>query len=333
MRNACCTTIAPTGSVSIIAGCSSGIEPIFSLSYRRRALDGCEFDQIHPLLDKLGQRDGWLTKAVRKELSEGVPASEIHGIPLALAEVAVTAHEIHPDWHVRMQAAVQGYVDNAVSKTVNLPADATIAGVDRVFRMAFKLNCKGITVYRDASRSGQTFTKAENAKVTPPTATTTVPRVRGSVTEGKTHKFRMGCGTLFVTVNRDDAGLCEVFANLGKAGGCPSQSEATCRAVSAALRSGVRPEVLIEQLRGIRCLSTCAARQDNDDIQVLSCPDAIARAIEMAAAGKVNPAVPEDPARAAPATTADRLCPRCERPMRKDAGCFVCDGCLHSSCG
>lgn len=331
MRNACCTTIAPTGSVSIIAGCSSGIEPIFSLAYRRRALDGHEFDQLHPLLERLGMREGWLNDNVRRALFEGVPASQIPGIPATLARVLVTAHQISPEWHVRMQAAVQEHVDNAVSKTVNLPADATVADVDKVFRSAFKLRCKGITVYRDACRSGQTLSKARQADAITPAAKGGMPRARGCVTEGKTYKFRMGCGTLFVTVNQDKTGLAEVFANLGKAGGCPSQSEATCRAVSAALRSGVRPEVLIEQLRGIRCLSTCTARKDNADIQVLSCPDAIAKAIEMATAGKTDPAMPEALTKAVPSSVG-RSCPRCQHPMRKDSGCLVCDRCLHSSC-
>jgi ribonucleoside-diphosphate reductase alpha chain len=333
MRNACCTTIAPTGSVSIIAGCSSGIEPIFSLSYRRRALDGHEFDQLHPLLERLGKRDGWLNDSVRKALFDGVPASQIQGIPAKLADVLVTAHEISPEWHVRMQAAVQEHVDNAVSKTVNLPAAATVADVDKIFGSAFRLGCKGITVYRDASRAGQNFTRAGEAKTVRSSAPRISPRARGTVTEGKTYKFRMGCGTLFVTVNRDEVGLSEAFCNLGKPGGCPSQSEATCRAVSVALRSGVRPEVLIEQLRGIRCLSTCTARKENGDIKVLSCPDAIATAIEQEVTDNGSPPGLQTPPEAAPLAAAGRLCPRCQHPMRKDAGCLVCDKCLHNSCG
>ena len=137
----------------------------------------------------------------------------------------------------------------------------------------------------------------------------------------------MGCGTLFVTVNRDEHGLCEVFSNLGKAGGCPSQSEATCRAVSTALRSGVAPEVLIEQLKGIRCLSTSVARKDNKGVNVLSCPDAIAKAIEEAMDESVKHA-------SVPATiTNTRKCPHCQQPMRRDSGCSICDACLYDSCG
>jgi len=327
MRNATVTTIAPTGSISIIAGCSSGIEPIYSLAFRRRALEGQEFTQVHPLLERIGHGGGWMTDSVRQALVEGAPVTQILAIPSGVAEALVTAHEVPPEWHVRMQAAFQQNVDNAVSKTVNLPNDAGVAEVDKVFRMAFELGCKGITVYRDGSRSGQTLTlSAENRKETIVSNNGSTPRNRGRVTSGQTFKYRMGCGTLFVTVNRDENGLCEVFANLGKAGGCPSQSEATCRAISTALRSGVSPKELIEQLRGIRCLSTAAARKGDSTIKVLSCPDAIARAIEESTGGSPNRSTPGK-------HPAGRTCPFCGSAMRREAGCFVCDSCLHNSCG
>jgi ribonucleoside-diphosphate reductase alpha chain len=133
----------------------------------------------------------------------------------------------------------------------------------------------------------------------------------------------MGCGTLFATVNQDELGLCEVFANLGKAGGCPSQSEATCRVISIALRSGVDPRVLIEQLRGIRCLSTAMARKTTSDIDVLSCPDAIARAIEEALGEEVSLIE----------SSTGKKCPDCGRGLRLEAGCVVCDSCGYSKCG
>jgi ribonucleoside-diphosphate reductase alpha chain len=320
MRNACCTTIAPTGSLSILAQCSAGIEPIYSLACRRLALDGREFIYVHPLLERVGQREGWMTDAARGALLKGVPAREIQGIPRPLAEALVAAHEVSAEWHVRIQAAFQQHVDNAVSKTVNLPTDASAADVDKVFRMAFELGCKGTTVYRDGARQGQTFSKACGHADTPKAHSRT-PRPRPRVTAGMTIKFRMGCGTLFVTVNHDEQGMCEVFANLGKAGGCPSQSEATCRAVSAALRSGVEPKVFIEQLRGIRCPSTVIARKNGDDVNVLSCPDAIARAIEEAMGA---------PAQTGPIAF-DNTCPDCGAVLRKQEGCLVCT-CGFSKC-
>ncbi len=325
MRNAAVTTIAPTGSISIIARCSSGIEPIYSLAYRRRALEGQEFVQVHPLLEKIGRSGGWITDSVHQALVDGNSAVQIPALPSGLADALVTAHEVTAEWHVRMQAAFQQNVDNAVSKTVNLPHCASTAEVDKVFRMAFELGCKGVTVYRDGARRGQTFSTGTD-KDTVVQNNGSTPRTRCRVTSGQTFKFRMGCGTLFVTVNQDENGLCEVFANLGKAGGCPSQSEATCRAISTALRSGVSSRELIEQLRGIRCLSTAAARKGDSTIKVLSCPDAIARAIEESTGGSPNRSAPGKHA-------AGRACPFCSHRMRSEAGCFLCDDCLYSSCG
>jgi ribonucleoside-diphosphate reductase alpha chain len=255
MRNAACTTIAPTGSISIIAECSSGIEPIFAFATRRRILDGEEFIELHPLLEKLGTEGNWLTDRVRNQLSQGIPPREIPEIPRELADILVTAHEVAPEWHVRIQAAFQKYTDNAVSKTVNLPVDATIGDVDAVYRLAFERGCKGITVYRDNTRENQVIAVAHTADQ--PSIEMLSPRPRPRKTTGQTIKARTGCGTLFISVNKDENGLCEVFANLGKAGGCPSQSEATCRAVSAALRCGVDPRVLIEQLDRCAFLSGC----------------------------------------------------------------------------
>lgn len=320
MRNAACTTIAPTGSISILAGCSSGIEPVFKFAYERTALDNQKFTELHPLIETIGKRDGWLDDNVRSKLIEGVLPEKIKEIPEHLSSVMVTAHQVDPKWHVKLQAAFQSHVDNAVSKTVNLPADAKPQDVDEIYKLAFKLGCKGITVYRDNARDGQVF-KAVDKNAQQNTSHTLKPRQR--ITSGETIKYRIGCGTLFVTVNKDENGLCEVFANLGKAGGCPSQSEATCRAVSAALRSGVKPEVLIEQLKSIRCLSTIAARKTNKQIDVLSCPDAIAKALQQATG---QPAKSEK-------VPSIRRCPDCGFALRKEASCHVCDNCGFSKCG
>jgi len=322
MRNAACTTIAPTGSISIIAECSSSIEPLYTLAYRRRALDGEEFIQIHPLLEKLGTEQGWLSEDVQNRLIEGHAARDIPEIPKRLSDVLVTAHEISPDWHLKIQGTFQKYVDNAVSKTVNLPSDASVEEVDRVFQQAYDRGCKGITAYRDQSREGQVVSAVKIEERSSQSSLRDL-RPRTQITTGQTHKYRMGCGTLFVTVNQDKQGVCEVFANLGKAGGCPSQSEATCRAVSAALRSGVDPNVMIDQLAGIRCLSAATARKANKGVDVLSCPDAIARALRMTL-GQVDVETE---------TLFRRVCEECGRTMRREANCVVCDFCGDSKCG
>lgn len=320
MRNAAVTTIAPTGTISLIAGCNGGIEPVFSIVSERKALDDEKFIQINPLVEELGIQQGWLSKKVRDLLSQGVAPGDIPEIPQKLSSVLVTAHEVSPEWHVRIQATFQKYTDNAVSKTVNLPTSATVEDVDVVFRLAHKLGCKGTTVYRNDSRENQVISTARK-KV--PNSQKIEPRSRPRKTKGQTIKFRMGCGTLFVNVNEDDNGLCEVFANLGKAGGCPAQSEATCRVVSAALRSGVDPEVLIEQLKGIRCLSTITQRKENKEITVLSCPDAIGRAIEESLGQKNEVAI----------ISVSNKCPKCSYPLRRESQCKICINCGYNNCG
>jgi len=321
MRNAAVTTIAPTGTISIISRCSSGIEPVFNFAYKRRALDGEEFLQIHPLLEKLGKQQGWLNDKVKMELLAGVDIKEIPEIPEKLAEVLVTSQKIDPVWHVKIQAAFQKNIDNAVSKTVNLPEKATIEDVDKILQLAFDLKTKGITVYRDNCRQNQVMSAVNNS--TELTADLNSPRYRPEKTTGTTIKAKTGCGSLFITINKDDKGLFEIFTNLGKAGGCPSQSEATARILSIALRSGIDPKTLIEQLKGIRCLSTVARKNTNNEINVLSCPDAIARALEDVTGDGFISAT----------ETFIRKCPECKSKLRREAGCNVCDNCGFSKCG
>jgi ribonucleoside-diphosphate reductase alpha chain len=283
------------------------------------SIPGDEFVQLHPLIEKLGTEQGWMNPQVRAKLMSGSEPSEINGIPRCLTEVLVTAHEIAPEWHVRMQAAFQAHVDNAVSKTVNLPTHATAEDVDKIFKLAYQLRCKGITVYRDNSRNNQVLSSVRNSDGSASGA----PRPRPRITFGQTSKFRMGCGTLFVTVNRDQEGICEVFANLGKAGGCPSQTEATCRAVLITLRSGVDFKIMIDQLHRIKCMSAAVAKKSDKGVDVLSCPDAIARALQEAQASKGTNIEPPF----------CRICDECHHPIRWEARCAVCDFCGHSNCG
>jgi len=318
MRNAAVTTIAPTGSISRIAGCSSGIEPIFQMA-KSKIQNGQRLIKLHPLVEELGTRGGSLLDSVRHRLGQGVSPRDIPEIPSRISQAMVTAYQVVPEWHVRIQAAFQEFTDNAVSKTIDLPSEAEVHEVDRAFRLTYELGCKGTTVYRDASRVDEDQVSSVREKAIHR------PRQRIRKTKGHTTKFRMGCGTLFVTVNKDRYGLCEVFANLGKAGGCPSQSEAMCRSVSAALRCGVDPKVLAEQLRGIRCLSTIAERKTNKNIDVLPCPDAIARAIDDALEEDCESTV----------ISIVHKCPDCGEPLRKELGCIFCDNgdCGYAKCG
>lgn len=288
IRNATTTTIAPTGSISIIAGASSGIEPLFALCYFRNVMDNDKLVEVNPLFKEYLEREGIYSEELMEKVAEKGSLKDIPEIPEYIKQIFVTAHDISPDWHIKMQAAFQNHVDNAVSKTVNFRHDATKEEVEEAYILAYKLGCKGVTIYRDGSREGQVLNigKLEN-KEKEEAATTSInnngiiPRPRPKTTMGITEKVKIGCGNLYITANYDEQGICEVFTNLGRAGGCPSQSEATSRLISIALRAGISAEAIIEQLKGIRCHSTLRQRGKGDTgINVLSCPDAIGRTLE-----------------------------------------------------
>jgi ribonucleoside-diphosphate reductase alpha chain len=341
LRNATVTTIAPTGTLSILAGVSSGVEPMFAYAYVRNVMDNTHLVETNEILKEKLQAEGLYTDELMKEVAEKGTLSHVKGIPEEIRRVFVCAHDVSPTWHVKMQAAFQEHTDNAVSKTVNFPKDATREEVAEVYMLAYQLDCKGITIYRDGSRSEQVLNiggvkKEEEAKEPAPVSAAPghiVPRPRPDVTMGYTEKVKIGCGNLYITVNYDENGVCEVFTNTGRAGGCPSQSEATARLVSVALRSGMDMEVIIQQLKGIRCPSTI--RQQG--LGVTSCPDAIAKAIEKvkkaAAAGSIPVPVPA----AAPAGEGDgktaKFCPECGARLEHEGGCVTCRDCGYSKCG
>jgi len=161
MRNATITTIAPTGSISIIAGCSSGIEPLFAVSFMRKVLEGTRLFEINPLFEMTAKVRGFYSAGLLEEIARTGSVQGIRGVPEDVKRVFVTALDIKPEWHVRMQAAFQKYTDNAVSKTVNLPSDARVEDVEKVFWLAYRLKCKGITVYRYGSKPEQVLNIGE----------------------------------------------------------------------------------------------------------------------------------------------------------------------------
>lgn len=333
LRNATTTTIAPTGTLSIIAGVSSGIEPLFALSYIRNVMDNEELVETNPLFRQVALQNGFYTEELMRTIAAKGTIKGMAEIPEALQGVFVTAHDISPEWHVRMQAAFQKYTDNAVSKTVNLSSRATREDVKAVFDLAQATGCKGVTIYRDGSRDLQVLNigkvngkepSARDSAPAQPSQAVFAPRPRPEVTTGFTEKVKIGCGTIFITVNYDQHGICEVFTNTGRAGGCPSQSEATARLVSIALRSGMDANAIIDQLKGIRCHSTIRQK----DLKVLSCPDAIGKVIERvlkfqngerADNNAVSPAVIE-------------ACPECGRAVEHEGGCVICRSCGFSKC-
>ncbi|NOR11119.1 MAG: vitamin B12-dependent ribonucleotide reductase [Desulfovibrionaceae bacterium] len=314
MRNATTTTIAPTGTISIIAGTSSGIEPIFAVSFLRKVLDGQELLEVHSIFREISQQRGCYSEELMKEIAEKGTIQEIEGIPEDMKRLFVTAHDINPEWHIRIQGAFQKYTDNAVSKTINFPHSATREDVREAYLLAYHLGCKGLTIYRDGSRDQQVLNIQRRPE--PPQVE---PRPRPEQTYGVTKRMNTGCGKLYVTLNSDEFGPCEVFAQMGKAGGCASsQIEATGRLISLALRSGVKPDSIMKQLMGIRCPSP--VWQEGE--MVLSCSDAIARALIDHCQSSFTYMV-----------AAMGACPDCGATVEHEGGCIVCRSCGFSRCG
>ena len=265
IRNCTLTTVAPTGSGAIVSRVTSGVEPIFATSYKRRVKenDGYgktfkEYTVYHPIIEKLFGTD------------EDLP------------EYVVTSHNIDPYFRVRMQGTIQKYIDSSISSTVNLPEEITVDTIADIYMTAYEAGLKGITVYREGSREGILVTDAEeqNNEVNDLASETAVeksPRSRPTQTSGVTRRIRTGEGTLYITINEDENGLCEVFTTIGKAGGnAAAQSEAISRLISLSLRSGLDPHAIVRQLKGISGPNPTW----EDGRLILSTPDAIGKALD-----------------------------------------------------
>ena len=347
LRNATVTTIAPTGTLSILAGCSSGVEPVFAYVFVRNIMDGTELVEVNPILKQVLQDKGLYSEALMRKIAQAGSLAHISEIPAEIRRIFVCSHDVSPLYHVKMQAAFQKYTDNAVSKTVNFTNDATTAEVEEVYQLAYRLGCKGVTIYRDGSRDSQVLNigSVNKTGIAPcPTCgeddgyrCDIKPRPRPEVTMGLTERMKIGCGNLYVTVNYDENGICEVFTSTGKAGGCASQSEATARLVSISLRAGISTDEILEQLRGIRCPST--VRHAN--LQCTSCPDAIARVVKKTAdmlAAQQQGGIPCTLPKAsggthdAPQAHPTKVCPECGVALEHEGGCVICRSCGYSKC-
>ena len=327
-RNASRTTIAPTGSLSIIANCSSGIEPLFALSYVRHILEGEEFIEVNPYFEEAAKKGGFYSPELMKQLAEGKSLKNIEGVPEEAKRLFVTAHDISPEWHVKMQAVFQKFTDSAVSKTVNFPHDATPDDVAKVYMLAYREGLKGITIYRDRSRESQVLTLGEGVKKAEGKL---APRKRPKVTRGVTERVNTGCGYIYVTVNFDSKGISEVFTTLGKAGGCAAaQLEAISRLTSVALRSGIDIDSIVKHLRGIRCPSI-AWEQGH---AILSCADAIASVLEKYAKKEETASNSDKPSKNPDMVQSwAGQCPDCGGPLIYQEGCNICLACGFTKCG
>jgi ribonucleoside-diphosphate reductase alpha chain len=339
LRNACILTVPPVGSGSVLAGTTSGVEPMFALSYFRRSksLSKGEFKVYHPLV-------GEYIEKYNLQSEKDLP------------KTFVTSHEIEPEMRVRMQAAIQKHIDSCISSTVNLPSDITLDEVEKIYFLAWKLGCKGITVYREGSREGILVTEDQvkaqqtNNESKLPTQTqdegmkkthhpnpisslrpTQMPEIkpikRPQLLQGFTEVIKTGYGNLYVTVNTYDGRPFEVFVQIGKSGySTMADAEAAGRLVSLALRSGISVKDVVEQLEGIGGSSPVFS----EGKLVMSIPDAIATVLK-------NHFVQssENEAETAKRTMDLNLerCPDCgDRALAFEQGCMTCRSCGFSKC-
>jgi ribonucleoside-diphosphate reductase alpha chain len=328
LRNATVTTIAPTGTISIIANASSGVEPLFAVSFVRQVLDNNKLVDVNPQFERVAREQGFFSEALMQRIAEHGTIHDMEEIPEEVRRVFVTAHDITPEVHIEMQAGFQRHTDNAVSKTVNFSNSATVEDVEKVFLLAYRMDCKGVTIYRDGSRDMQVLStgKTETETVVAhedKKGAKLIKRERPKALKGWTYQMQTGCGPLYVTVNEDRAGLFELFTTMGKAGGCAaSQCEAIGRMVSLAWRSGVQARQVIKQLLGI----SCHAQSGFGDNKILSCADAVAKAIQMhmkLSGAEID--IEEKPFERG-------ACPECGGVVEHEGGCMVCRVCAYSEC-
>jgi ribonucleoside-diphosphate reductase alpha chain len=328
LRNSTVTTIAPTGTISIIAGASSGIEPIFAVSYIRTVMDNTKMVEVHPQFEKLAKKRGFYSQELMERIAETGTIQDFDEIPADVKEIFVTAHDTAPEDHVRMQAVWQKHTDNAVSKTINLPHDATVDDVRKAYLLAYQLGCKGVTVYRDGCRADQVLSTgstasphAAGAPAEPAAPPVQKMKDRPEMLTGTTTKIKTGYGNLYITVNTLDGRPFEVFAQIGKSGySTMADTEAICRLISLGLRSGIPVANIVEQLKGIGGSSPVFG---NGGL-ISSIPDAIAIILH-AQFGEGKKLTKE-------LDLSLEFCPDCGARIEHESGCVICRGCGFSKC-
>ncbi len=336
IRNATLTTIAPTGTLSMIMDTSGGVEPQFSLVYVKNVMDGEKLLYVNKHLENMLKERGIYTKELMEKISDNGTLHDIDEIPEDIKKVYVVSHDISPEWHIRMQAAFQKYTDNAVSKTINFAREATKDDIRIAYELAYDLGCKGITVYRDGSRENQVLNVGTKVNDGTKAQSVLEPRKRPEVTAGITQRMHTGCGHLYVTINSDEHGACELFTQMGKVGGCASaQLEGIARLVSISLRANIDIDSIIKHLKGIRCPSPMW----NKGKLITSCSDAVAQALEnyrniygnktitnFEVQETENEEVVETP------MGMMKTCPECGSSIEHAEGCLKCNSCGWSKC-
>jgi ribonucleoside-diphosphate reductase alpha chain len=287
-------------------------------------MDGTRMLDINPIFAARARELGFYSEDLMKQVAAERSIGQMNEIPDEIRALFLTAADVSPEEHIRMQAVFQEHCDSSVSKTINLPESADRNDVRTAFELAYRLGCKGVTVYRDNSRPDQVLAsvstksrEGETIALSPPAAV----EERPTSLPGFTEKIRTGYGNLYVTVNTQDGRPFEVFAHIGKSGySTMADTEAICRLISLALRSHVPIGQIIKQLRGIGGSSQVFS----NGARVTSIPDAIAQVLERR--------FKDEAARTAVPHQAAEMCPECGAAMKLDSGCYLCTFCGYSTC-
>ncbi|UCF34968.1 MAG: vitamin B12-dependent ribonucleotide reductase [Phycisphaerales bacterium] len=296
MRNATCTTVAPTGTISIIAGCSGGIEPLYSLAFLRNVLRGQEKNltqmvEVNPIFEGVARDRGLFSEGLMERLATDGTLANLPGVPDDVRRVFVCAHDVAPEWHVRMQAAFQTHCDASISKTINFPNDAPVGAIEEIYQLAYDLRCKGVTVYRDGCRDHQPMALRDSKEVNedggkskpqegpqPAVPPALHPAVLPEITSGIRIRQLTPFGNMHINITVDPKSEreLEVFAQLGKGGDLAnSDLEAICRMVSLWLRSGGSIQHVIQQMRGIGSSLQVSTKEG----KIMSLADGLGRAL------------------------------------------------------
>jgi len=321
-RNATTTTIAPTGTLSIIAGCSSGIEPLFGLCFVRNVMDGEKLVEVNPYFKQVLEEQELYSESLMQTIAQTGSIQQLDLFDPKTKKIFVTAMDIEPEYHLKMQAAFQRFTDNAVSKTVNLPHHATQEDIWQIYWLAYQLGCKGVTVYRDGCKSSQVLCTGSTEKSKKLGQKSSQVKDRPDVVYGFTQKVKTGLGTLYLTINEMDGKPFEVFATIGKSGrSITAKAEAIGRLVSLALRSGVEVEEIVRQLKGIGGEHPIFQKTE----LLLSIPDAVAWVLEQRylQTGKKSSVKP---------SLNNPLCPECGGSLQFQEGCYLCPECGYTKC-
>jgi len=326
-RNATTTTIAPTGTLSIIAGCSSGIEPLFALAFSRNVMDGERLMEANPYFEEALKVSQAHSKTLMEDVAKKGSVAHMEHVPEDIRRVFVTAHDVAPQWHLKMQAAFQKYTDNAVSKTVNLPHEATQQDIWNIYWMAYEMGCKGVTVYRDGCRADQVLCTGETPGAKPAEPKKPINGVvdvkkRPDVVYGFTQKVKTGFGDLYLTINEMDGKPFEVFAVIGKSGQSRmAKAEAIGRLVSLLFRSGIGVRPVVAQLEGIGGEYSVFTKKR----LLKSIPDAMAYVLRQRYMADEQLQEDGESLRAS--------CPECDGVLVFEEGCNKCHSCGYTKCG